>query len=231
MSTLHKSNGLAWDEYDAYLFDIDGTLIESTDAVHYFAFCEALTALAGKSMTLDGVVAQGNTDIGIIRDACNLASLPETLWRSQLNTITDKMCNFVEARKNDVSVEVLPGIVPVLEHLRNRGALLGVATGNLARIGRIKLTRANLLQYFRVEGFSDGFEWRPDVIKNAVRQVNSILGQDVRICVVGDTPADVKAARANGLDVIAVATGIFSFDTLAADGPDWCVPNMNSMLS
>jgi phosphoglycolate phosphatase len=54
----------AWDEFDAYLFDIDGTLINCRDAVHYFAFCESLTRIAGRPMNLDGVVAHGNTDAG-----------------------------------------------------------------------------------------------------------------------------------------------------------------------
>ena len=53
-----------WDAYDAYLFDIDGTLLNATDAVHYFAFCEALTLLAGRPINLDGVNAHGNVDNG-----------------------------------------------------------------------------------------------------------------------------------------------------------------------
>ena len=47
----------AWDGYDAYLFDIDGTLLHCRDAVHYFAFCNALERVAGRRMTLEGVVA------------------------------------------------------------------------------------------------------------------------------------------------------------------------------
>ena len=30
--------GFRWDSADAFLFDIDGTLLNSRDAVHYFAF-------------------------------------------------------------------------------------------------------------------------------------------------------------------------------------------------
>ena len=71
----------AWDEFDAYLFDIDGTLINCRDAVHYFAFCEALTRIAGRPTNLDGVVAHGNTDVGILRDALHLAKVPDEAWR------------------------------------------------------------------------------------------------------------------------------------------------------
>ena len=42
----------AWDSYDAYLFDIDGTLLNCTDAVHYFAFCDTLTMLARRPLNL-----------------------------------------------------------------------------------------------------------------------------------------------------------------------------------
>lgn len=41
-----------WDSFDAYLFDIDGTLINCTDATHYFAFCDVLKTISGRELTL-----------------------------------------------------------------------------------------------------------------------------------------------------------------------------------
>ena len=38
----------SWDAYDAFLFDIDGTLLTCTDAVHYFAFCHVFESIAGR---------------------------------------------------------------------------------------------------------------------------------------------------------------------------------------
>ena len=49
---------------------------------------------------------------------------------------------------------------------------------------------------------------------------------DASICVVGDTPRDIEAARANGLPVIAVATGNYSYETLAALEPDLCAESL-----
>ena len=49
---------------------------------------------------------------------------------------------------------------------------------------------------------------------NAARKAREMAGADARVCVVGDTPRDFEAARANGLAAIAVATGKFSFDEL-----------------
>jgi phosphoglycolate phosphatase len=51
------------------------------------------------------------------------------------------------------------------------------------------------------------------------------------ICVVGDTPRDIEAARANGLRVIAVATGNYSFDELAALTPEVCASSLAALLA
>jgi phosphoglycolate phosphatase len=213
----------AWDKYDAYLFDIDGTLLECTDAVHYFAFCGALESLAGRPLNLDCVTAHGNTDVGILRDALTLAKVPEVLWRGRLAETRAAMCRHVEDHKSELCAAALPGVTVVLDHLRARGALLGVATGNLEGIGKLKLRHCGLLSYFVFGGYSDAYEYRRDVFRAALEQARSLAGTGASVCVVGDTPADVQAAHANGLDVIAVATGIYPFERLALEKPEWCL--------
>jgi phosphoglycolate phosphatase-like HAD superfamily hydrolase len=208
-----------WDTYDAYLFDIDGTLLNCTDAVHYFAFCDALTAIAGRPVNLDGVVTQGSVDPAILRDAFTLAKVPEAKWRPRLGEARELMCAHVHRNRADFRMDVLPGVREVLAHLRSRGKILGVATGNLAAIGRAKLAHCGLLDSFHFGGFSDDFETRPAVIAAAVAQARALTSPDASICVIGDTPSDIQAAQANHLDVIAVATGIFPYEALAGEQP------------
>lgn len=220
-----------WDGFDAYLFDIDGTLLHCRDAVHYFAFCDTLTSIAGRPLTLEGVTAHGNTDVGILRDALARAGVHDSVWRPELQHILDAMCGRVRARKQEFCVEVLPQARAVLDHLRARSAVLGVATGNLQGIGEIKLQRAGLLDYFDFAGWSDAFEWRADVIRAAVLRARDAAGENAAICAVGDTPADVRAARENGIASIAVATGIYSIEELRAEQPDYCVPSLAELTS
>src|ERR1051326_6441295 len=59
--------GFRWDSADAYLFDIDGTLLNSRDAVHYFAFRTAIRDVLGIEASIEGVPVHGNTDVGILR--------------------------------------------------------------------------------------------------------------------------------------------------------------------
>jgi phosphoglycolate phosphatase len=212
----------SWNNYDVYLFDIDGTLLECSDAVHYFAFCHVLELLAGRSLNLDGVVANGNTDIGILRDALQLADIPEKSWRGRVGEARVAMCRYVEEHKKELRISVLPEVVATLDYLRGRGALLGVATGNLEAIGKRKLDRCGLLSYFGFGGYSDECEYRSDVFRGALEQARHAAGPGACVCVVGDTPADVQAAHANNLDVIAVATGVFPVQCLAEENPEWC---------
>jgi phosphoglycolate phosphatase len=56
------------------------------------------------------------------------------------------------------------------------------------------------------------------------------LGLTASVCVVGDTPSDVQAARAVGIPVIAVATGIYSFSDLLTCSPDACLNCASELL-
>ena len=228
---VHRHTVRRWDEYDAYLFDIDGTLLHGTDAVHYFAFCEALGSLAGRPLNLDGVTAHGNTDVGILRDALALAEVRDEIWRPRLRETQQNMCRFVEERKENLRATVLPAVPEVLDHLRTKGAILGVATGNLEHIGRLKLAHCGLLEQFDFGCYSDAYEYRRDVFTGALTKARRLAGESAAVCVVGDTPEDVRAARANDLDVIAVATGIYSFEELQAEDPNVCLLSLQDLLS
>ena len=227
---LNGTLSRAWDGFDAYLFDIDGTLLNCKDAVHYFAFCNALSGVAGRPMNLDGVVTHGNTDVGILRDAFRLGGVAEDVWRPRLEAMYDGMGTEVERNRGEFRIEVLPGVREVLGQLRARGAVLSTATGNLARIGVAKLEACGLWEFFDLGGWSDGFETRAAVFEAALAGVRARVRADAAICVFGDTPADVQAAHANGLEVIAVATGIFSFAELEAEGPELCVRELADLL-
>lgn len=219
-----------WDEFDAYLFDIDGTLLHCTDAVHYFAFCDVLSSVAGRPINLDGVVAHGNTDTGILRDAFASAGIPEGHWRPQLPQLRERLCLHVEQQKGSLCVNILPQVREVLSHLQRRGALLSIATGNLERIGKSKLATAGILDLFDMATWSDAFEHRIDVFYEAVKQIRSSTHKCATILAIGDTPADIDAARANGLPAIAVATGAYTYTQLAMHKPSLCIQSLADLF-
>ena len=56
-------------QFDAYLFDIDGTLANSHGRVHYNSFHTALREVFDCDGRIDNVPVHGNTDPGIMRAA------------------------------------------------------------------------------------------------------------------------------------------------------------------
>ena len=230
MMKARQNGRRAWDSYDAYLFDIDGTLLNCRDAVHYFAFCSVLSELAGRKMNLEGVTAHGNTDMGIVRDALALAGVSAEAWVPRLADVQTALCRYVADHQHDLCVEPAPAVERALDHLRQRGAKLGVVTGNLEQIGRLKLHHAGLLESFDFAAYSDDSNDRKEIVARWLRHARNLCGESAAVSVVGDTPADIRAAQANGLDVIAVATGIYSREQLEMERPNLCLTSFQQQF-
>lgn len=224
-------DGFVWDEQDAYLFDIDGTLLRSRDRVHFESLGISVRAVTGFEVSLEGVPLAGNTDTAILREACARAGIPTNVVEGQVEAILDRMCHSVAGRRHELQPILMPGVEAALAYLADRGATLGVASGNLEVIGWIKIERAGLREWFRFGGFSDHFPARPELIGNAARKAREIVGDGATVCVVGDTPRDIEAAHANGLPVIAVATGQFTFDALMEYRPEACATTLADLLA
>jgi phosphoglycolate phosphatase-like HAD superfamily hydrolase len=222
--------GFRWDEQDAYLFDIDGTLLRSRDRIHVDSFASSVQRVTGFEVTLAGIVLQGSTDTGILREACNQAGIPPEVLEAHIEAILAAMGKTVAEQRHAMDLVLMPGVEDALRHLARRGALLGVATGNLEMIGWMKVEQAGLREWFRFGGFSDHFPIRSELVAHAAGKAREMAGENARVCVVGDTPRDIEAARANSLPVIAVATGRYGFDELLELRPEVCATSLADLL-
>jgi len=228
-------DGFVWDAQDAYLFDIDGTILRSRDRIHFNSFASSVREVTGLEISLTGVVLHGGTDTAILREAFALAGIPAEAWEPQLDAIFNAMRQTIANRRSEMDLWTMPGIEEALRHLAGRGALLGLATGNLESIGWIKVEEVGLREWFRFGGFSDRFLLRAAMVADAAAKARELIGGDrgaaARICIVGDTPRDIEAARENGLAVIAVATGNYSFDELTAMEPEVCASSLADLIA
>lgn len=222
-SSVHVKSGFDWKAADAYLFDIDGTLLNSRDAVHYFAFHHAVEQVFGLDFRIEGVPVHGNTDVGILRAYLEVAGVPESEWHPKLPDVLRIMTAEVERNSADLRPELCPSIRELVELLSAEGKLLGVASGNLEPVGWAKLRACGLRDYFSFGAFSGEREKRDDIIAFAVQRARELRGANAPVYVVGDTPADIRSAHANHIPAIAVGTGIYSFEELLAHSPEMCI--------
>lgn len=222
--------GFDWESAAAYLFDIDGTLLNSRDAVHYFAFRNAVREVLAIEATIDGVPVHGNTDPGILRAVLRRAGLEDRAINDSLPAIIEKMCAEVQRNHEQLRPELCPSILELVTRLHGAGKLLGVVSGNLATIGWLKLEKAGLKPMFSFASFSHPRELRVDIFRHGLAQAKALAGDEAPILFVGDTPSDIEAARSTGTPVIALSTGVYSFSDLLACGPDACMQCATDLL-
>jgi len=229
--SIFARKGFRWDAQNAYLFDIDGTLLRCRDRIHIESFFSSVRTVLGRDLVLDGVTVSGNTDPGILCDAFRIARLDDAHWRPHLEAVLQQMRDDVAARGAEMKIDKMPGVDQILKYLSDKGALIGIATGNLESIGWLKIEHLGLRSWFSFGGFSDCYPLRAEMIAHAAKAARALAGPLASACVVGDTPSDIAAAHANNLPAIAVATGNYSFERLLEHNPDVCAPNFPALLA
>lgn len=223
-------NGFRWMDADAYLFDIDGTLLNTQDLVHYRALNRAMRDVYGFDTTIDGIAFHGKTDLGILRSALERVGVSGVEFESKLLAALAMIREDVEKNAGALVAKVCAAIPDLLAKLQAGGKLLGVASGNLEAVGWHKVASAGLSKFFTFGCFADDCEMREEVFRRAVIEAEHHLQREGTVCFVGDTPSDIRAARHVGAKVIAVATGTYKRDELLACGPDSCVSSCTELL-
>ncbi len=201
------------------------------DGTHYNAFHSAVRDAYGIDSRIDGVPVHGNTDIGILRAVARRAGLTDAEFESGLKDAVDHMCCEVERNSAAIRPELCPSIAELLQLLKEAGKLLGVVSGNLERIGWVKLEKAGVRDFFGFGCFSDHQELRVDIFRSGIAKAQVLRGNTASVCVVGDTPSDIEAAQQLGLPIIAVATGIFGVDELRKLCPSVCLASCADLLT
>jgi phosphoglycolate phosphatase len=213
------------------LFDIDGTLVRRAGPHHREALVHAIRKVTGMETTTVGVPVHGMLDPVIVTVMMERAGASRRLIRDSLPAIYRSAENFYLRHAPDLSRKTCPGARAVLRRLTRRGVVLGLVTGNLTRIGWRKLDRAGLSEFFRFGAFGEMAATRAGLARIAVREARrqNWIGRRNPISLIGDSPNDVIAARANGLRAIAVHTGISTADELREHDPDILLADLREL--
>jgi phosphoglycolate phosphatase len=206
------------------LFDIDGTLLLKASREHAEAIHAALLRIHQLAEIPTGKIeAAGRTDDAIARSLLTLAEVPATRIDDRARDVRAMACAEYRHRcPDDLSGHLAPGVPEVLDLLGAREDVdLALLTGNLECVARLKLDRAGIGHHFaRGEGaFGSDSEDRTDLPEVARTRHGKLRGTGPypreRTVVIGDTPRDIACARADGVHVIAIATGPFRPSDLA----------------
>jgi phosphoglycolate phosphatase-like HAD superfamily hydrolase len=204
------------------LFDIDGTLLVGANHAHRDAIHEALRVAHGvTNPDRGGMQVAGRTDADIARGMLMTAGVAAEVIDERADDVRIAACEaYARLVEDDLSACVAPGIRELLERLAPReDAILSLVTGNYEPIARLKLAAAGIGGFFArgQGGFGSDHEARAELPAIARRRAGD--GQPwprERTLLIGDTPRDIACARADGVRVLAVATGPYDAAALTA---------------
>ncbi len=207
------------------LFDIDGTLLLRASDAHRDAIHHGLREVFGVADPAGIPITSpaGRTDSEIARELLSAAGGDVADFDARLAEFR-RVCaaSFARACPASLAGHVAPGIVELLAGLGR--ARLALVTGNYEPIARLKVARAGIGHHFEAGqgGFGSDAEERgllPAIARRRAGDAGGTPYPRERTIVIGDTPRDIACARADGVRVIAVATGPFPADALTeADG-------------
>ena len=198
------------------LWDIDGTLMQSTRAGAYKEyFAPALEKVYGSAGRLVGMQVSGMTDTQIAFEALrDEGFMVERIFAEKerlLDIFKEEMSRVISIRDNPY--KMFPGVSDILaETDKNPRYLNALLTGNLSVAAEIKLRYIKLWKYFENSPniYGEISHDRRELARDALSRVKKFLGAEIKpqqLIVIGDTPNDIACAQAIGAKVISVATG------------------------
>jgi phosphoglycolate phosphatase len=206
--------------FSAYLFDVDGTLVDSAGDI-----CGAIQAVL--ATTRQNSITDDFLRRYIGRHLYDLFGdlLPELSHEQMDHMLADYRKIYLA--RNHTLTRAYPGIADALAALPGRKS---TATTKGTPTTRAVLELFGLLPYFdHVQG-TDGFPAKPE--PNVIFASLQVLGVPAEDCLlVGDSPADMEAGRRAGVKTCAVLWGYGQREDLAKWQPDYWIAHPRELLS
>jgi 2-phosphoglycolate phosphatase len=205
--------------FAVYLFDIDGTLLDSARDI-CGAVQQVLDTTECPPVTFEYLKGYiGLHLIDLFQDV-----LPGCT-QDRVDGLIQQYRTIYLGRQHGLT-SVYPGVA---EGLAALGGRKGTATTKGTPTTRAVLEQFGLLPYFdHVQG-TDGFPAKPspDVIFAALKA----LGADPADCLfVGDSPADMEAGKRAGVKTCAVRYGYGKAEKLAGHSPDYWISDLRELV-
>jgi pyrophosphatase PpaX len=221
---VRLSGGEGYDRrvrFPIVLFDLDGTLIDSGPII-LASMQHAVRTVLGREIPRD--------ELGLTIGGQGIVAQMQAIDAARTDAL-------LEAYKehNDGLHETLDAFEDLLEllpRLRAEGRKLGIVTAKRHRTVELALDRFPALrdEFETVVGFEDTERHKPDP-DPVLLAVERLGGDPSRAAYVGDSPFDIRAARAAGAFAVAVAWGgIHPGERLLAESPDAFVETPGELL-
>jgi phosphoglycolate phosphatase len=203
----------------AYLFDIDGTLLNVDSSFIKPLIEEILKVFSIDPDIVNRIDYAGHTDASIFRRLLGKHQEDDELFENIKRVYIERMDQFLTPE----DVNVFVGAAESVEYLHQKNQYLGLLTGNFRETARIKLRAAGLNHFFEFGAYGcqhTNRNFLPADAEKAFQQHTGIALENRKFIIIGDTPHDIRCARYFGAISVAVTTGHYTFTELSEHNPD-----------
>ena len=205
----------------AALFDFDGTLVDTTDLI-YQSMRHATGEVLGREISRDVLMANVGQP---------LPRQMELLSAEHAEALLDSYRLHNEAN-HDALIREFPGVEESLARLKAAGVRVGVVTSKRRFSVDMALKKFPGLgdvvdEWVTMEDTTE-HKPRPEPLLKGLEMLGNVPREQAAY--VGDSPFDVTAAKAAGVESVAVSWGAFSEDALRAAEPDQLVPDLDAAV-
>jgi phosphoglycolate phosphatase len=216
--------------YRAYLFDLDGTLVDSAPDIN-----AALNAALGVAGYPPVTETESRSWVGfgsrvLIERALAHLGVPDRCRdASHMRVLLDAFIAYYRDHIADSS-RLYPDVATTLATLAGRGAGLAVVTNKYFELSQLLLRAVRLADFFAVVVGGDSLTKRkPDAAP--VHHACALLGcVAVEALFVGDSVTDVQTARAAGCAVVCVRGGYSHGAAVESLGADAVIDSIGALI-
>lgn len=196
--------------FDGIIFDIDGTLTETNELI-YATFNHVIEKHLNTTYTVPDITSLfGPTAEVIIRE----------LIKENAEEAIEDYFSFYESNHNNMA-KAYDGIAEIVIDIKKQRIPLSIYTGKGRRSALITLKQVGLYEYFDMIVTGDDItdhKPSPEGVDLFVEKFN--LPRD-KVLMIGDAPADIKAARATGIKIASVLWDSYAKDEVLEMGSDY----------
>jgi len=201
------------------LWDLDGTIVDSVELI-VISFKHAMREVLGREVSREEAIAY----VGRPLREQMVAFSPE---RADELVASYREFNH---REHDRMLRLYDGIPDLLDSVRRAGIKVGLVTSKSRYTTKMAFDLTGIESYFDATICADESARNKPYPDPILLCLEAMEVAPAEAAYVGDSPADIQAARAAGVQAIAVAWGVFELEALIAEKPDRVVHTIPELM-
>lgn len=187
-----------------FLFDIDGTILES-GGLGKIAFMSSFEKVLNVKIDTD-INFLGGIDNVIFKELYFKYNLPKESLDKYWDEFKKTYIKILSSIRSEKKWYIFPNVANTIKLLK-KISYISLVTGNIKKGAEIKLKKVNLNKYFSCGGFGDYLDSRKSLVKEAINSSQNKFKKifpPENIYLFGDTEKDIQSAIENNITPVLI---------------------------